>query len=108
MGDTRIGQMKGKDDPREVAEDGYEALMAGKATVVAGSFQNRIQAELGTHLPDALATPFLARMTKPQGQQLERQPWPRRRGPRCRRQRRGRIGAVGLLSISDDRARIST
>jgi short-subunit dehydrogenase len=69
MGDTRIGQMEGKDDPREVAKDGYEALMAGKPSVVAGSFRNRIQAELGTHLPDALATPLLARMTKPQGQE---------------------------------------
>jgi hypothetical protein len=43
--------------------------MAGKPSVVAGSFRNRIQAELGTHLPDALATPLLARMTKPQGQE---------------------------------------
>jgi short-subunit dehydrogenase len=69
MGDTRIGQMEGKDDPREVAKDGYEGLMAGMASVVAGSFRNRIQAELGTHLPDALATPLLARMTKPQDEE---------------------------------------
>jgi short-subunit dehydrogenase len=66
MEDTRIGQMDDKDDARDVARDGYEALMAGKASVVAGSFKNRIQAELGTHLPDALAAPILARMTKPQ------------------------------------------
>jgi short-subunit dehydrogenase len=65
MGDTKIGQMEDKDDPREVAKDGYEALMAGRPSVVAGSFKNRIQAELGTHLPDALAAPLLARMTKP-------------------------------------------
>ena len=69
MGDTKIGQMEDKDDAREVAKDGYEALMAGRSSVVAGSFKNRIQAELGTHLPDALATPLLARMTKPQGQE---------------------------------------
>ena len=66
MGDTKIGQMDDKDDAREVAKDGFEALMAGRSSVVAGSFKNRIQAELGTHLPDALATPLLARMTKPQ------------------------------------------
>jgi len=66
MGDTKIGQMDDKDDAQEVAHDGFEALMAGKSSVVAGSFRNRIQAELGTHLPDALATPLLARMTKPQ------------------------------------------
>lgn len=63
---TRIGRMEGKDDARDVARDGYEALMAGRSSVVAGSFRNRLMAELGTHLPDALATPLLARMTKPQ------------------------------------------
>ncbi|HYF74011.1 MAG TPA: SDR family NAD(P)-dependent oxidoreductase [Nocardioides sp.] len=66
MEDTKIGQMENKDDPREVAREGVDALLAGKASVVSGSFTNRIQAELGTHLPDALAAPLLARMTKPQ------------------------------------------
>jgi short-subunit dehydrogenase len=68
MGDTKIGQMDDKDDPAVVARDGVEALLAGKASVVAGSFKNRIQAELGTHLPDALANPIFARMTKPAGE----------------------------------------
>jgi uncharacterized protein len=63
---TKVGQMDNKDDPREVARDGFEALMEGRSSVVAGSFKNRIQAELGTHLPDALANPIFARMTKPQ------------------------------------------
>jgi short-subunit dehydrogenase len=66
MGDTKLGQADSKDDPAEVARQGYEALMAGKASVVAGSVTNRIQAELGTHLPDALAAPIMSRMTKPQ------------------------------------------
>ncbi|HTW16945.1 MAG TPA: SDR family NAD(P)-dependent oxidoreductase [Nocardioides sp.] len=66
MGDTKLGQQEDKDDPRQVAEQGYDALMAGRSSVVAGSLSNRIQAELGTHLPDALAAPLLARMTKPQ------------------------------------------
>jgi len=65
MEDTGVGQAD-KDDARDVAKDGYEAMMAGKASVVAGSFKNRLQAELGTHLPDALAAPIMARMTKPQ------------------------------------------
>jgi short-subunit dehydrogenase len=65
-GDTKVGQSDSKDDPAEVARQGYEALMAGKASVVAGSVSNRIQAELGTHLPDALAAPLMARLTKPQ------------------------------------------
>jgi short-subunit dehydrogenase len=65
MGDTKVAQSD-KDDPADVARQGYEAMMAGKASVVAGSVRNRIQAELGTHLPDALAAPIMARMTKPQ------------------------------------------
>jgi short-subunit dehydrogenase len=64
--DTKIGRMDDKDDPAEVARDAFEGLMSGRSSVVAGSFSNRIQAELGTHLPDALAAPLLARMTKPQ------------------------------------------
>lgn len=43
------------------------SLMPGPTETesVAGSFKNRLQAELGTHLPDALAAPIMARMTKP-------------------------------------------
>ena len=65
MEDTRLGQMDDKDDADDVARDGFEALMAGRSSVVAGSFSNRLQAEIGTHLPDALATPLLARLTRP-------------------------------------------
>jgi uncharacterized protein len=61
-----VGRSDNKDDPAEVARQGYDALIAGKASVVAGSVSNRIQAELGTHLPDALGAPLMARMTKPQ------------------------------------------
>jgi short-subunit dehydrogenase len=68
MGDTKIGQMDDKDDPQDVARDGVEGMLAGKSSVVAGSFMNRIQAELGTHLPDAIANPIFARMTKPEGE----------------------------------------
>ena len=65
MEDTKLGQMDDKDDPREVAEDGYEAMMSGKPSVVAGSLKNKVQAEVGTHLPDAVAAPVFARMAKP-------------------------------------------
>ncbi len=66
MGDTKLGRMDDKDDPQDVARDAVEALLAGRPSVVAGGFRNRLQAELGTHLPDALAAPIMARMTKPQ------------------------------------------
>jgi short-subunit dehydrogenase len=66
MEDTPIGQMKSKDDPADVARDGIEAMEAGKPSVVAGSVKNKLQAEAGTHMPDALAAPLFARATKPQ------------------------------------------
>jgi len=57
MEDTKLGVSE-KDDPAEVAKDGFEALMAGKDHVVAGSFKNKVQAMAGHLLPD----PVLADM----------------------------------------------
>ena len=66
MEDTKVAQGH-KDDPDDVAEDGLDALFSGKASVVAGAWRNRIQAEVATHLPDALAAPVMAGLTKPRG-----------------------------------------
>ena len=66
MEDTRIGRMEDKDDPDVVARQAYHALMAGRSSVITGSFTTRLLAQLGTHVPDALTAPILARMTKPQ------------------------------------------
>lgn len=65
MDDTPLGRSDAKDDPGTVARDAYDALVDGRSSIVAGSFRNRLQAELGTHLPDALAAPLMARMTRP-------------------------------------------
>ncbi len=65
MEDTKLGAMEDKDDPDEVARDGYEALMAGKPHVVAGSFKNRVQAEVSTHLPDRVGSKLQERLAKP-------------------------------------------
>jgi short-subunit dehydrogenase len=64
MEDTKVGSGP-KDDPDEVAEDGLDALFAGKDSVVAGSFRNRVQAEAGTHLPDKIAGALMGRMARP-------------------------------------------
>ena len=64
MTDTKVASGP-KDDPDEVAKDGFDALMAGKASVVAGSLKNRAQAEVSTHLPDTIAAAAQARMTQP-------------------------------------------
>ena len=51
--DTKLGQSE-KDDAAEVAKEGFEALMAGKDHVVAGSFKNKLEAAAGYALPDPL------------------------------------------------------
>jgi uncharacterized protein len=51
MQDTKLG-LSDKDDPADVAREGYEALMAGTDHVVAGSFKNKVQAAAGNLLPD--------------------------------------------------------
>ena len=65
MQDTRIGTMDSKDDPREVARDGLDALFAGKDKVVAGSRRNKVQAGSGRVLPDQAKAAAQARLTEP-------------------------------------------
>ncbi|WP_210649892.1 SDR family oxidoreductase [Nocardioides sp. SYSU D00065] len=63
MEDTRIGQGP-KDSPEEVARDGWEALVAGRDHVVAGSRLNNVAAA-GAHLtPDPIAAKLAARQTE--------------------------------------------
>lgn len=63
MADTRIANGP-KDDPADVAKDGFEALMAGKDHVVAGAWRNQVQAGLFTVTPDAAAAVVTSTMTK--------------------------------------------
>lgn len=62
--DTKLGASE-KDDPAEVAKDGFEALMAGKDHVVAGSLKNKFQAAAGYTLPDPLVAKGHAAMAAP-------------------------------------------
>jgi short-subunit dehydrogenase len=64
MEDTKVGSGK-KDDPDDVAADGFEALMAGKDHVVAGSAKNRAMAGASSLLPDAAAARGQAKQTEP-------------------------------------------
>jgi hypothetical protein len=50
MKGTRVDQGP-KDDPAVVARDGFEAMMAGKQHVVAGSSKNRMQSAMGKLIP---------------------------------------------------------
>jgi short-subunit dehydrogenase len=62
--DTKLGASE-KDDPAEVAKQGFEALMAGKDHVVAGSFKNKLQAAAGYALPDPAVAAAHAKLSKP-------------------------------------------
>jgi short-subunit dehydrogenase len=63
LDDTKLG-VSDKDDPAEVARQGYEALMEGKDHVVAGSLKNKVQAVAGHALPD----PMVAQMHRKQSE----------------------------------------
>ncbi len=64
MLDTPVGTAK-KDHPADVAQDGFEAMMAGKDSVVAGSLKNKAQVVGGAVLPDTAKAALHAGMTKP-------------------------------------------
>ena len=65
MEDTKVGASESKDDPAEVAKDGFEALMAGKDHVVAGSFKNKVQAMAGHLLPDTVMAEMHRKQSEP-------------------------------------------
>ena len=64
MMDTAVGQGK-KDDPADVARDGFEALMAGKDHVVAGSLKNKAQTAGGRALPATKSAAMAGKQTEP-------------------------------------------
>jgi len=64
MEDTKLGASE-KDDPAEVAKQGFEALMAGKDHVVAGSFKNKLQAAAGHVLPDTVVAGMHRKQSEP-------------------------------------------
>jgi len=65
MQDTKVGSSDSKDDPAEVARQGYDALMSGKDRVIAGSRMNRVQVAAGNTLPDSAGASAAAKMAKP-------------------------------------------
>jgi short-subunit dehydrogenase len=63
--DTKLGQSK-KDDPADVARDGFKALMEGKDHVIAGSTKNKVQVAAADVLPDKATAAMHAKMTEPE------------------------------------------
>lgn len=64
MDDTKAGSSK-KDDPAEVAKQGFEALMAGKDTIIAGSLATKIQGTASQILPDTVSAEMHRQLTEP-------------------------------------------
>jgi short-subunit dehydrogenase len=64
MEDTPIGEGD-KDDPAEVAKQGFEALMAGRERVVAGSLKNKAQVVAGKVMPDSVKAEMHRKQAQP-------------------------------------------
>jgi uncharacterized protein len=64
MEDTEVGAGE-KDDPAEVARQGFDALMADKEKVVAGAFKNKVQAAAGRVIPDSVKAEKHREMAEP-------------------------------------------
>jgi short-subunit dehydrogenase len=65
MQDTKVGRAK-KDDPAQVAKQGFEALMAGKDKIVAGSTKTKAQGVANKVLPDKLKAAAHRQMAEPE------------------------------------------
>ena len=64
MQDTKVGQSP-KDDAAQVAKQGYDALMAGRAKVVAGSRKTKLQGVANKVLPEKIKAAAHRRMAEP-------------------------------------------
>ena len=64
MLDTSVGASETKSDPADVARDGWDALMAGKAHIVSG-WKNKLQATLAHVTPAAVLAEQHRKMAEP-------------------------------------------
>ncbi len=62
--DTKVGTSK-KDDPAQVARQGFDALMAGKSRVVGGGIKTKVQEAAGKAMPDKLKAAMHRQMAEP-------------------------------------------
>ncbi|MFF5701468.1 hypothetical protein ACFY7H_02990 [Streptomyces sp. NPDC012794] len=62
--DTRVGRSR-KDDPAQVAAQGFQAMMAGEDKVVAGTWKTKAQGLANRVLPDSLKAQVHRGMTEP-------------------------------------------
>jgi uncharacterized protein len=65
MTDTKLGASDKKDDPGQVARQGFDGLMKGEASVFAGSLASKAMGRLSAVTPAPLATRMKKPMTRP-------------------------------------------
>ena len=64
MLDTSVGASDSKSDPADVAKDGWDALMAGKASIVSG-WKNKLQSAIANVTPNAVLAEQHRKMAEP-------------------------------------------
>ncbi|MBL1177794.1 SDR family NAD(P)-dependent oxidoreductase [Pantanalinema sp. GBBB05] len=64
MDDTQAGAGE-KDDPAEVAKQGFKALMADRDDIVAGSLKTKVQGNISKVLPDTVNAELHRKLTEP-------------------------------------------
>jgi uncharacterized protein len=64
LDDTKVGTDK-KDDPADVAREGFEALMKGKDSTLASSLKTKIQGAVSQLLPDAVGAEANRKLNEP-------------------------------------------
>ena len=64
MDDTSVGANPSKSDPADVAKDGYEAVMSGKASIVSG-WKNKVQQAAAGVIPNAVLAEQHRTMAEP-------------------------------------------
>jgi uncharacterized protein len=65
MMDTKVGASDSKDDPADVARDGFEAMMAGKERVVSHSLSTKVQGRASRFVPDRVKAKMHRGMAEP-------------------------------------------
>ena len=64
--ETKVGQSE-KDDPALVAKQGFDAMLAGKDSVLAGSMKSRVQGMMNEVLPETAKAAQTGKQTAPPG-----------------------------------------
>jgi uncharacterized protein len=65
MLDTKVGASDSKDDPADVARDGFEAMMNGDERVVSHSLATKLQGRGSRFIPDSAKAAMHRRMAEP-------------------------------------------